>query len=129
MRKVYYCGPLIERLPYSTFGRTAFTGTDWTAKLWQEYAKADIRWGQAHEIIVSLELLTVLIGGPLSFYIAYLLVKNDPNRHQWLLILSTGELYGGCDHLPQQYKRCLTYLSQGNDLLSRMADRQSRSAY
>ena len=57
--------------------------------------QADVRWGNADETIVSLEILTVLIGGPLAFYIAYLLAADSPARHPWLLILSTGELYGG----------------------------------
>jgi hypothetical protein len=40
-------------------------GSNPTAKLWQEYAKADKRWGGVDLTVVSLELLTVFIGGPL----------------------------------------------------------------
>lgn len=31
-----------------------------------------------------------------SCYILYQLVKDDPARHYWLVVLSTAELYGGC---------------------------------
>ncbi|KAG8927655.1 hypothetical protein FRC02_007954 [Tulasnella sp. 418] len=77
------------------FGRTVFTSEGIFAELWKEYAKADIRWGRADETVVSLELLTVLGTGPLCCYILYQLVKGDPARHYWLVVLSTAELYGG----------------------------------
>ena len=38
----------------------SFYGTSPTAMLWQEYAKADARWGGADLGVISLELLTVL---------------------------------------------------------------------
>lgn len=31
----------------------------------------------------------------MAVYIAYLLVKNDPARHYWIVVISTAELYGG----------------------------------
>ena len=34
--------------------------------------------------------------GPMAVYIVYLLVKNDPARHYWIVVISTAELYGGC---------------------------------
>ncbi|TID14495.1 Emopamil-binding protein [Venturia nashicola] len=85
-------------------------GTSPTAKLWQEYAKADARWGGADLTVVSLELLTVLIGGPLSAYICYLMAKGHGDVGAasasgkkamggklsfWMIVLATGELYGG----------------------------------
>ncbi|KAK9893858.1 Emopamil-binding protein [Cystobasidium minutum MCA 4210] len=79
----------------SMFGKTVFKGVGWSAELWKEYAKADVRWGNADSTVVSLEILTVFIGGPLALYCAYLLTKDSMHRHPWLLILSTGELYGG----------------------------------
>lgn len=57
--------------------------------------QADVRWGNSDPTVVSLEILTVVIGGPLSLYIAYLTAKNDMSRHPWLLMLCAGELYGG----------------------------------
>ncbi|KAE9966366.1 hypothetical protein BLS_006642 [Venturia inaequalis] len=85
-------------------------GTSPTAMLWQEYAKADARWGGADLTVISLELLTVLIGGPLSAYICYLMAKGhgdvgptSPSGKKgiggklsfWMIVLATGELYGG----------------------------------
>lgn len=85
-------------------------GTSPTAKLWQEYAKADARWGGADLTVISLELLTVLIGGPLSAYICYLMAKGHGDVGAasasgkksmggklsfWMIVLATGELYGG----------------------------------
>lgn len=80
-----------------------------TAKLWQEYAKADARWGGADLTVVSLELLTVFIGGPLAAYICYMLAsghgsvgatgkgkgKISGKLAFWMIVLATGELYGG----------------------------------
>ena len=86
-------------------------GSNPMANLWQEYAKADRRWGGADLTIISLELLTVLIGGPLSAYISYLLSEGHGDVMLaaggakkrglsgkvsfWIIVLATGELYGG----------------------------------
>jgi EXPERA (EXPanded EBP superfamily) len=78
------------------------------ARLWQEYAKADKRWGGADVTIISLELLTVFGAGPLAGYVASLIV-GAVNEHKdmayragleaklwWVAtVLSTAELYGG----------------------------------
>jgi len=61
----------------------------------REYAKADFRWGTADPTVVSLEILTVLGAGPLCCYIINQLIRNDPARHYWIIVLSTAELYGG----------------------------------
>lgn len=79
----------------STFGRQVNTSVGPFAELWKEYVKADSRWGVADETVVSLEILTVLGAGPLCVLILWQLVKNDPARHYWLVVLSTAELYGG----------------------------------
>lgn len=63
--------------------------------LGKEYARADARWGWSDPTVVSLEILTVLGAGPLCFYIIYQLIRNDPARHYWIIVLSTAELYGG----------------------------------
>jgi hypothetical protein len=86
-------------------------GSSPTAKLWQEYAKADKRWGGVDLTVVSLELLTVFIGGPLAAYICVLLSRGHGDQVTsaakgakkiisgklafWLIMLATGELYGG----------------------------------
>jgi EXPERA (EXPanded EBP superfamily) len=86
----------------------SFYGEGPTAKLWQEYAKADKRWGGADLGVISLELLTVFLGGPIAAYICYLLTKGygdvAPTEKStrmggklafWLIVLATAELYGG----------------------------------
>lgn len=92
-----------DRIYGSAFGASP------TAKLWQEYAKADARWGGADLTVISIELLTVFIGGPLSAYICYLLAKGHGSVATsagskamisgklafWMIVLATGELYGG----------------------------------
>ncbi|KIY01548.1 uncharacterized protein Z520_03100 [Fonsecaea multimorphosa CBS 102226] len=77
------------------------------ARLWQEYAKADRRWGGADLNVISLEILTVGLAGPAALYICYLISKvanttdeGMKNRYQsrlWFtaIMLATGELYGG----------------------------------
>ena len=74
------------------------------AKLWQEYAKADKRWGGADLGIISLELLTVFIGGPLALYVSDLIRRGGGSPQGgstsakmwfWGSLLATGELYGG----------------------------------
>lgn len=59
------------------------------------YAKADRRWAGADLTVVSLELLTVLGAGPLALYISYGIAKRDPMVGYWMIVLATGELYGG----------------------------------
>lgn len=77
----------------------AFYGTSPTAKLWQEYAKADRRWGGVDLNIVSLELLTVFVMGPLAIYVCYLLWKRDNARAMWwMTVIAVSELYGGAAH-------------------------------
>ena len=72
-------------------------GTSPTAKLWQEYAKADKRWGGADLTVISLELLTVFGAGPLAAYICELVRRRDSGGRLWFCasVLATGELYGG----------------------------------
>lgn len=65
------------------------------AKLWQEYAKADFRWGQSDICVVTLEILTVFVGGPLALWICDMIRKEDDRRWFWIVVLATGELYGG----------------------------------
>ncbi|CAL5868100.1 uncharacterized protein PFLUO_LOCUS2324 [Penicillium psychrofluorescens] len=83
-------------------------GSGPSARIWQEYAKADRRWAGADLTVVSLELLTVFLGGPAALYTCYLLYRSSnpnisaPTRGAakgslWLIAsaLATAELYGG----------------------------------
>lgn len=66
------------------------------ARLWMEYAKADHRWGDADLTVVSLELLTVFVAGPLAIYVCELIRRRDESKLWfWASILATAELYGG----------------------------------
>ena len=77
------------------------------ARLWQEYAKADSRWGVADTTVISLELLTVGLAGPAALYVCYLIAKSYSSSNAavkgklearlWFVatMLATGELYGG----------------------------------
>jgi hypothetical protein len=74
------------------------------ARLWIEYAKADARWGGADLSIISIELLTVGLAGPIALFICYAVAKTVKAetpvvkaRYQtWLwfmsIVLATGEL-------------------------------------
>jgi len=74
------------------------------SKLWQEYAKADRRWGGTDLTVISLEILTVFIGGPLALWCAEMVRRGEWNAGRravdnkkwfWMILLATGELYGG----------------------------------
>jgi hypothetical protein len=106
-------------LPDRTFG--AAHGAGPFSALWQEYAKADRRWAGTDLTVVSLELLTVFVGGPLALCCADMVrraewgtpkakskskseskaksemgvVDNGNARWFWMVVLATGELYGG----------------------------------
>lgn len=79
----------------SVQGRTVNASRNFFAYLWQDYAKADARWGTADPTVVALEILTVLGAGPLAAYCAYCIAKNRPTYHFWVVVLSVAELYGG----------------------------------
>jgi len=79
----------------SVFGRQVNTSTGVFAELWKEYARADYRWGVSDPTVVALEILTVLGAAPMCCYTLMQLIRNDPARHYWIIVLSTAELYGG----------------------------------
>jgi hypothetical protein len=79
--------------PDRLFG--AAYGDNWATKLWMIYAKADKRWAGADLTVISLELLTVLGAGPLALYICVGISKKNVMVPFWMIVLATGELYGG----------------------------------
>jgi hypothetical protein len=79
--------------PDRVFG--AAHGDNWATKLWMVYAQADKRWGGADLTVISLELLTVFGAGPLALYICRGIQKRDYMISFWMIVLATGELYGG----------------------------------
>lgn len=70
-------------------------GTNPLAALWREYAKADKRWGGSDLTVISLEMLTVLIEGPMAIYICYCLIHQRKQAWFWMMIVAVGEIYGG----------------------------------
>ncbi|KAG5289148.1 EBP domain-containing protein [Histoplasma ohiense] len=105
-------GPHFLDQPQRLYG--AAYGTGPTSRLWQEYGKADSRWLGADLGVVSLELLTVLLGGPAAVYICYALYKSSSaessssssdaavqtakyRSKMWFVAigLAVAELYGG----------------------------------
>lgn len=85
---VYFLGQK-ERIYGSDYGTSPFSA------LWREYAKADKRWGGSDLTVISLELLTVFVGGPLALWICNCLRKQRADTWFWMVVLATGELYGG----------------------------------
>ncbi|KAL5391221.1 hypothetical protein PMIN03_003255 [Paraphaeosphaeria minitans] len=89
---VYWLGRE-DRLYGASYGEGLFS------KLWQEYAKADRRWGGTDLGVVSLEVLTVFVGAPLALWICWLLRREERKgalkRWFWMVMLATAELYGG----------------------------------
>ena len=79
----------------SVCGRTVNSSKGFFATTWQEYAKADARWGTADVTVVAIEILTVLGAGPAAAYICYQMLAQDPAYHYWIVVLSTAEIYGG----------------------------------
>ncbi|XP_064393875.1 emopamil-binding protein-like [Halichondria panicea] len=65
------------------------------AQIWQEYAKADFRWGVSDPNIVSLEILTVFFNGALCLLLVYAIFNNKAYRHYVQVVLQVCELYGG----------------------------------
>jgi hypothetical protein len=72
-----------------------FTRVDCLFPTGKEYARADYRWGVSDPTVVALEILTVLGAAPMCCYTLMQLIRNDPARHYWIIVLSTAELYGG----------------------------------
>ncbi|GAA5844264.1 hypothetical protein JCM5353_001881 [Sporobolomyces roseus] len=65
------------------------------ALLWQEYARADTRWGTSDPTVVSIEIITVLMCGPLCVVLMDMMRKQNEAWRYWIVVLSTAEIYGG----------------------------------
>jgi len=92
---LYYSFKFTPTAPFMTVTSGANASKEPLALLWQEYGKADARWGTADPTVISLEILTVFLAAPMCLYIANKIVSRDPARHYWIVVLCTGELYGG----------------------------------
>lgn len=63
------------------------------AYLWREYGRADARWAVYDPTVLSLELLTVLLAGPLALACAFAIWTRQPWRHLACVVISVMELY------------------------------------
>nr|XP_023656373.1 emopamil-binding protein-like isoform X2 [Paramormyrops kingsleyae] len=84
-------GPFV----YMSLIGTVETSDNLIAELWKEYGKADRRWLHSDPNIVSLELLTVVLGGLLALVLVYAIIKDKHYRHFVQITLCVCELYGG----------------------------------
>lgn len=70
------------------------------APLWINYAKADSRYSGIDLTTLSLEIITVLLAGPLALYVAECVRRGhgetiSPGTWFWATVLASGEVYGG----------------------------------
>ncbi len=87
--------PGISFLSDSKHLHGSFYGTSESARLWQEYAKADKRRGGSDLTIISTELVAVFVMAPLAAYVCYLLLKQRlPKARFWMAVVAVSELYG-----------------------------------
>lgn len=59
------------------------------------YAQADRRWAGVDLTVVSLEVLTVLLGVPGAAWCVWCLATRRRDAGFWVTVLATGEIYGG----------------------------------
>ncbi|XP_070539028.1 emopamil-binding protein-like [Ptychodera flava] len=84
-------GPFV----YLSLVGTVDKSDSYIGMLWKEYGKADSRWLHSDPTIVSLEILTVGMAGPLAVLLVYAIIKNKFYRHFVQITLCVCELYGG----------------------------------
>ncbi|CAO3622936.1 unnamed protein product [Cunninghamella echinulata] len=63
------------------------------AELWKEYSKGDSRYVACDTLLLTLEIITVFIWGPLCFLSAYHWFFNYPQYRLYQFIVSIGHLY------------------------------------
>lgn len=64
------------------------------AQLWKEYALSDSRYLTHDPLVLTLETITVLVWGPLSFLTTSSIVSQDALRYPLQIIVSVGHIYG-----------------------------------
>lgn len=90
-----YLPPNVHFLGHKDRLYGAHYGTNPLSAVWREYAKADARWGGSDLTVVSLEILTVFLGAPIALWICNCIRAQRPDTWFWMIVLATGELYGG----------------------------------
>ncbi|CAM9301458.1 unnamed protein product [Discosporangium mesarthrocarpum] len=73
---------------------TAMKANSFNAYVWREYGRADSRWAVRDPMVISIELPTVFVCGPLSLVIVWAILARKPFRHVLQAVVCTMELYG-----------------------------------
>ena len=60
---------------YVALGETAAKSSNPFAAIWREYGRADTRWAGRDPTVISLELLTVFLGGPAAAAMVYAIMR------------------------------------------------------
>lgn len=92
---------------YLALTETALKSDSKMGDIWRQYSRADARWQIRDANVISLELMTVVVMGPMALYQMYLIyaAKNPKNmrnrgtligcRHALQIVICSCELYGG----------------------------------
>ncbi|RMZ78418.1 hypothetical protein DV738_g3931, partial [Chaetothyriales sp. CBS 135597] len=67
---------------------------DLLGQLWKEYALSDSRYLTQDTFVLSIETITALVWGPLSFSTAAAIVTSHSMRHPLQMIVSVAHIYG-----------------------------------
>jgi EXPERA (EXPanded EBP superfamily) len=99
-----------------------------TGRMWQEYAKADRRWGSADLNVISIELLTCFVAAPAEMFVCYQIAKftnasSETNKAAikariWFaaVAIATAELYGGFMTFAPEWLSGSTQLDTSNPM-------------
>jgi len=80
----------------SIFGASSYPANIWI-DAWKEYGLADRRWAyKLDPTVVSLEILTVYVVGPLCLFAFYGQLRRSNWFHSVQVTIAVAELYGGC---------------------------------
>ncbi|KAL9540532.1 hypothetical protein MBANPS3_009623 [Mucor bainieri] len=79
---------------YWLWNRATVAGqNDIFAQLWKEYAHGDSRYLANDELLLTLEIMTIFIWGPLCLTSAFYILRNSPKQYIFQLIASLCHLF------------------------------------
>ena len=76
-------------------GETAKRSDTFNGAIWREYGKADLRWAVRDAPTICIELITVVLVGPLCLWLAWAVKERKAYRHILQATVCVCELYGG----------------------------------
>ena len=79
---------------YVALTSTAVKADNLLGYIWREYGRADARWAVRDPTVISIEIITVLVG-VLCVVNIYAIWRQNPYRDVIQIIICTSELYGG----------------------------------